>query len=106
MPPSTHEFALEDIESASGPECNNINEAKEFFKNDLFASSNGIELDELSEKECLCSMTLNKNHLNAYGASLATNFLRLSNQGCRDSRQPCVYDKSLSNSGCLSIRLL
>ena len=34
----------------------NINEAKEFFKNDLFASSNGIELDELSEKECLCSM--------------------------------------------------
>lgn len=45
----------------------NINEAKEFFKNDLFASSNGIELDELSEKECLCSMTLNKNHLNAYG---------------------------------------
>lgn len=33
----------------------------------MFASCNGMQIDELNENECLCSMNLTKNHLNTYG---------------------------------------
>ena len=46
---------------------NNIEEAKEYFKKDRFATNNGMVLDELSEKESVCSMTLDDSHKNANG---------------------------------------
>ena len=46
---------------------NSLSEAKEFFSEDKFATSNGINLDKLEDDNCSCSMELNENHLNAYG---------------------------------------
>ncbi len=45
----------------------NLEEATEFFKEDKFATSNGIKIDELNDESCKCSMILNENHRNAYG---------------------------------------
>lgn len=44
-----------------------IEEAREFFKNDKFASNAGVCIDELNEDSCQCSMILNENHKNAVG---------------------------------------
>lgn len=45
----------------------NLEEATEFFKEDKFATGNGIKIDELGEDTCECSMILTDNHRNAYG---------------------------------------
>ena len=44
-----------------------LEEAREFFKQDKFATSNGIQIDELKEDTCQCSMTIKDIHRNAYG---------------------------------------
>ena len=45
-----------------------IDEAREFFKGDVFATYNGCRIDELSDELCVCSMTIDKErHCNAYG---------------------------------------
>ena len=44
-----------------------IEEARELFKGDRFATTNGMQIDELGEDSCVCSMTLTDNHRNAYG---------------------------------------
>ena len=45
-----------------------LEEAQETFKDDRFATVNGMQIDELGEDNCVCSMTLTENHRNAYGA--------------------------------------
>jgi len=45
-----------------------IEEAREFFKNDRFASTNGMVIDEIGEDYATCSMTIKDNHLNAAGS--------------------------------------
>ena len=44
-----------------------IEEARELFKGDRFATTNGMQIDVLGEDSCVCSMTLTENHRNAYG---------------------------------------
>ncbi|MBE6494531.1 MAG: PaaI family thioesterase [Methanosphaera stadtmanae] len=44
-----------------------LEEAREFFKADKFATSNGAQIDELTEDTCQCSMVLQDIHRNAYG---------------------------------------
>ncbi len=44
-----------------------IEEAREHFKKDRFASSTGMVLDELTDEYAVCSVELNENHHNAYG---------------------------------------
>ena len=46
---------------------NSIEEAREFFKNDKFATNMGIQIDELNEDSCQCSLKLNDGHKNAVG---------------------------------------
>ena len=46
---------------------NSIDEAREFFKDDKFATNTGIQIDELSEDSCQCSLELNDGHKNAVG---------------------------------------
>ena len=46
---------------------NSTEEAREEFKNDKFATINGVKLDELTEEYSICSMELTDNHKNAYG---------------------------------------
>ena len=43
-----------------------VEEAREYFKNDRFATGNGMQLDELYEDGCVCSMTIRDDHRNAY----------------------------------------
>lgn len=45
----------------------NLDEAREFFKQDKFATSNGAQIDELTDDTCQCSMMINDMHKNAYG---------------------------------------
>ena len=42
-------------------------QAREYFGNDRFAASNGVELDEITEDGCVCHVDLNENHRNALG---------------------------------------
>ncbi len=44
-----------------------IEEAREFFKNDKFATDMGIQIDELTEESCQCSLELTDGHKNAVG---------------------------------------
>ncbi len=46
---------------------NTIEEARENFKNDKFATDAGATLDELEEDYCICSMAITDQHKNAYG---------------------------------------
>ena len=42
-------------------------EAREYFKNDVYAYHSGMILDELGEDFAVCSVTLNDGHKNAIG---------------------------------------
>ena len=44
-----------------------IEEAREFFSHDRFATENGMAIDELDAEHSVCSMTLSARHRNAYG---------------------------------------
>ena len=44
-----------------------INEAREFFSCDRFATEDGITLDELDERHAVCGLVLSDRHRNAYG---------------------------------------
>lgn len=46
---------------------NNIEEAREHFKKDRFATASGMVLDELGEDYSVTSVILNDDHKNAYG---------------------------------------
>ena len=42
-------------------------EAREYFKKDVYAFNSGMALDELGEDYAVCSVTLNEGHRNANG---------------------------------------
>ncbi len=44
-----------------------LEEAKEYFQNDLFAMNCGIQIDELTDDHCLCSMPVTEGLQNAAG---------------------------------------
>lgn len=46
---------------------NGIDEAREYFKADRFATENGMVIDEMDEDHSVCSMKLNASHKNANG---------------------------------------
>jgi len=45
----------------------NVEEARAFFKEDKFAMSNGMVIDEIGEDFATCSMEIGENHINANG---------------------------------------
>ncbi len=45
-----------------------INEIREIFKADRFATENGAVIDEVSDGYARCSLTINNTHKNAVGA--------------------------------------
>lgn len=45
----------------------NVEAAREFFKNDLYAMNCGIVIDEIGERYSKCSMKITDNHRNAVG---------------------------------------
>ena len=44
-----------------------IDEARDYFYNDKFATENGMTLDELDETHAVCGLTVTARHKNAYG---------------------------------------
>ena len=44
-----------------------IDEAKDYFSKDRFATMNGISLDNVDEHRAVCSMIVEERHKNAYG---------------------------------------
>ena len=46
---------------------NSIEEAREFFKGDKFATNIGVNLEKLDDDSCECSLELNDGHKNAVG---------------------------------------
>ncbi len=46
---------------------NTLEEAQEYFKGDIFATDNGMQIDKLDDNESVCSMTLDGRHKNANG---------------------------------------
>lgn len=44
-----------------------IEEAREFFKKDTFASANGMVIDEITDDSAVVSMMIRDDHKNAYG---------------------------------------
>ncbi|MBR0473010.1 MAG: PaaI family thioesterase [Methanosphaera sp.] len=44
-----------------------LEEARENFKEDKFATNMGAKIDELTEEYAVCSLELNDSHRNAYG---------------------------------------
>ena len=44
-----------------------LEDAREYFKKDRFATNAGMEIEELPENGAVCSLTLNDNHKNANG---------------------------------------
>ena len=44
-----------------------LDEAREHFKNDRFATNAGMVIDEIGEDCAVCSVTLTDDHKNAYG---------------------------------------
>lgn len=44
-----------------------IEEAREYFREDKFATLNGMTLDEVDDKHSVCSLTLSERHRNAFG---------------------------------------
>ncbi len=44
-----------------------LDEAREFFEGDRFARTSGMEIDLLTDEECVCSVALTDQHRNAAG---------------------------------------
>jgi acyl-CoA thioesterase len=44
-----------------------IEDAREFFSGDLFATRNGMVIDEIGDDGCVCSMEIRDDHRNALG---------------------------------------
>lgn len=45
----------------------NVEEARSFFKDDLYAMNSGVVINEIGDKTSVCSMKITPNHLNAVG---------------------------------------
>jgi acyl-CoA thioesterase len=71
-----------------------IEEAREHFKKDRFASTSGMVLDELGDDYSLCSVVLNENHQNAYGGIMGGAIFTLADLAfaalCNNIHQPTV----------------
>ena len=44
-----------------------LEEARAFFRGDLFATGNGMVIDEIGDGGCICSMDIRDDHRNALG---------------------------------------
>lgn len=45
----------------------NLDEAKEYFKGERFATANGMQINDLTDSSAVCSVILNDTHKNAIG---------------------------------------
>ena len=73
---------------------NSLEEAREHFKKDKFASFSGMQLDDLGEDYSVCSVTLGEVHQNAYGGIMGGAIFTLADLAfaalCNNVHQPTV----------------
>ena len=55
-----------------------LEDAREHFRNDRFATNAGIQIDELTEDSSTCSLELTDDHKNAYGGVMGGAIFTLS----------------------------
>ena len=71
-----------------------LEEAREFFRGDRFASAAGMTLDELTEEGCTCSVTLSPLHRNALGGVMGGAIFTLADfafaVACNQDHSPTV----------------
>ena len=63
-------------------EFKNIDEAREFFYDDVFARKSGVVIDELSDYGSVCSMDITDDHKNAAGAVMGGAIFTLADFAC------------------------
>ena len=44
-----------------------INEIRQFFENDRYATENGMVIDSVGDRTAICSLKIDKRHMNAVG---------------------------------------
>ena len=59
------------------PTFSSLTEAREYFSKDLFAMSNNMALDALTENGAVCSMQITEHHQNAEGGLMGGAILAL-----------------------------
>ncbi|MBR5962325.1 MAG: PaaI family thioesterase [Clostridia bacterium] len=59
------------------PTFSSLTEARDFFSKDLFATSNNMTLDALTEDGAVCGMQITERHLNAEGGLMGGAILAL-----------------------------
>ena len=71
-----------------------INEAREYFKGDKFAASNGITIDDLYDGGCVCSVEIRDDHRNALGGIMGGLIFTLADfafaVASNNDHRPCV----------------
>ena len=71
-----------------------VEEAREFFKGDRFAATNGIEIEDLYDGGCVCSVKIREDHCNALGSAMGGLVFTLADfafaVASNNDHRPCV----------------
>lgn len=80
-------------------EFQSLQEAQEFFKDDRFATENGITIEELTEETCVTKLVVTDHHRNAVGGVMGGAIFTLADLAfsahCNNLHKPTV---GLSNN--------
>ena len=78
-----------------------LDDARTFFENERFAMQNGMQIDELSEDSCTCSMVIEDYHRNALGGVMGGAIFTLADLAfavsANHDHQPTVAQNVLIN---------
>jgi acyl-CoA thioesterase len=89
-----------------------LDEAREYFRNDLYAMSSGMAIEALTERGAVCAMEITKQHQNAEGGLMGGAILALADftfaVAANNAHRPTVAQQ-VSNSflnACKGSRLI
>ena len=78
-----------------------LEDARTYFENERFAMQNGMQIDELSEDSCTCSMVIEDYHRNALGGVMGGAIFTLADLAfavsANHDHQPTVAQNVLIN---------
>ena len=78
-----------------------LEDARTYFENERFAMQNGMQIDELSEDSCTCSMVIEDYHWNALGGVMGGAIFTLADLAfavsANHDHQPTVAQNVLIN---------
>ncbi len=74
-----------------------LEEVREFFKNDRFATENGAIIEEIGDNSATCSLIISSSHRNAMGAVMGGVYFMLADFAF-------AVASNLEKAGCVSLR--